>query len=526
MSYATVRYTGTGSTTTFAVPFPYLSATHVEIYLAGIQTTAFTLPDLGTALLSSPPANGVLIEIRRNTPKVTPLATYSDASTLTATDLMLNANQSIYVTQESIDTSEVLMKHVVGSLDFDASNALIRNVNDPQVATDAATKSYTDTVATAAKAFATTSDAALRVALVTADDAVRAYALDLFHDIAPLGAITPGTIQADFADVRAVSVTTNQHLDAVATVGTYSIGRNKARNGTFTVAQRGDGPFTNHGYNYDGWSMDGAGSSTVSRITLSDTDRNGIGDESASIGLQIVTAGAGGANDFDVLNQRIEFVRALSGLTLTLSFWARTTTGTTNLGVSLDQYLGSGGSPSARVNGTGVLKVLTTAWQRISVTTTLASMIGRTLGTAGNDFTQINLWVSSGTTNASRTGNIGVQSNTVQLWGVQFEEGVAATPLERRSYPAELLICQRLFQVGQAILTSYSAFAGSALLFAVPTSCTFRAVPTFSITNNISSNVGQITLSIIAGGGIFASGTNSNAGNYLVNASFTASAEL
>ena len=49
---------------------------------------------------------------------------------------------------------------------------------------------------------------------------------------------------------------------------------------------------------------------------------------------------------------------------------------------------------------------------------------------------------------ATRAGNIGVQSGTVYLWGVQLEIGSVATPLDYGGTPQQQLAqCQRFFQI-------------------------------------------------------------------------------
>ena len=46
-------------------------------------------------------------------------------------------------------------------------------------------------------------------------------------------------------------------------------------------------------------------------------------------------------------------------------------------------------------------------------------------------------------------GNIGVQSGTVNIWGVQLEIGSVATPLDYGgSYADQLRACQRYYQIG------------------------------------------------------------------------------
>jgi hypothetical protein len=89
--------------------------------------------------------------------------------------------------------------------------------------------------------------------------------------------------------------------------------------------------------------------------------------------------------------------------------------------IGLRQSFGSGGSPSAAVDVNAVPITLTTTPTRYSVTFTLPSMAGKTLGTNGDSQTALRLWTSCGTGNAALAGNIGVQTGGLVLWGVQLK---------------------------------------------------------------------------------------------------------
>jgi hypothetical protein len=262
-------------------------------------------------------------------------------------------------------------------------------------------------------------------------------------------------------------------------------GRNYLDNARFQVWQRGLGPFTVSGLSADRWSYgySGTGASiSVQATSLTDADRAAIGDESAIYGMTVTFAGTGAAGDYNQAFQMVEDVRALAGKTVTASFWAKCNTAPLNLGIGTLQLFGSGGSPSApfRVNGQAV--ALSTTWQRYSVTITLPSAAGKTLGTSGGDCTQLAFWFSSGSTYAANAGNPGVQSGTVSIFGVQFEEGSVVSPLTRQIYQQDLARCQRFYQIGYLQANGYGQ---QVFALDMPLPVVMRVTPT--ITSNFTT---------------------------------------
>jgi hypothetical protein len=268
-----------------------------------------------------------------------------------------------------------------------------------------------------------------------------------------------------------------------ALTAAHNVGRNKLHNGLFRVQQRGPGPFAISGvYTADRW-LQGMTNSTMSTsfVALTDADRTAIGDEEAELAMQCVVGGTAGANDVAVVLQRIEALHRLSGKTVIASFWARATSGTPAIGYAMSQYFSSGGSPSPTIDGIGAGKTapLSTAWTRYTATITLPSAAGKTFGNNSPtaDFTQLSLYFSSGSTESASAGGIGVQSGTIQLWGLQLEIGTAATPLEKPDLALERANCQRFYQLifasARAPATAEGQLFDSTISFP-----TMRATPT------------------------------------------------
>jgi hypothetical protein len=102
--YSIKTYNGTGSVSPYAVPFPYLSKDHVEVRIGGVlQTSGYSW--INSATLSFNAVAGVNnVDIRRNTPAGVPVVVFSDGSTLTDSDLNLEALQLLYIEQETADS--------------------------------------------------------------------------------------------------------------------------------------------------------------------------------------------------------------------------------------------------------------------------------------------------------------------------------------------------------------------------------------------------------------------------------------
>ncbi len=270
------------------------------------------------------------------------------------------------------------------------------------------------------------------------------------------------------------------------------VGRNLIHNPLFNIAQRGTGPFTTLTFTVDRWLLAFiTDTPSLTRLVPTDADRAAIGDEAASYMLNNTFTGNAAAGAYSLLSQRIEGVRRLAGKTVTISFWAIADRAL-KLGVSLTQNFGTGGSPSAVLNLPGQAVQLSTTWTRYSVTITIPSASGKTLGTVGDDQTSLNLWFSSGATNAAIAGNIGVQSGSLNIWGVQLEIGSVATPLEKPDPRYDLSNCLRFYQTGSVYIEGYNN-TGAALGYQVPFMGPMRAAPTMQLANQAYVNASGAT---------------------------------
>jgi hypothetical protein len=143
VAYSYVRYTGNGSTQNYVFPFSYINSSHIKVRLNGVLNTNFSFLNASTIQLTTAPASGVVIEIRRETPKDSPIVNFTDGSILLERDLDLLATFDTYVAQETQDKlDESITKDSLGV--WNAASSRIGSVADPVNAQDAATKNYVD----------------------------------------------------------------------------------------------------------------------------------------------------------------------------------------------------------------------------------------------------------------------------------------------------------------------------------------------------------------------------------------------
>lgn len=147
MAYSYIRYTGDGSTRNYTFNFPYLDSAHIKVRLNGVLTTLFTFLNASTIQLNAAPAGGVIIEIRRETPKDNPIVNFTDGSVLLERDLDLLVAYDFYLAQETADVANsVISQDSLGV--WQAQDKRIANVADPTSPQDAVTKNYFESVYT------------------------------------------------------------------------------------------------------------------------------------------------------------------------------------------------------------------------------------------------------------------------------------------------------------------------------------------------------------------------------------------
>lgn len=310
-------------------------------------------------------------------------------------------------------------------------------------------------------------------------------------------------------------------------------GRSLIHNGLFDVQQRGQGPWSATAtaglLTADRWwALANTDTNTTTIAVLADADRTAIGDEAANFALQRVFTGNAAAAAFNDAEHSIEGIRRLSNKTVTLSFWAIRTAGTaTRLGIYLYQYFGSGGSPSAQINVPAQTVTLATTWTRYTLTFSLPSVAGKTLGTNGDACTTVAIGFSSGSTNNALYGGIGVQSGTVRLWGVQLELGSVATPLAKRDPQQELALCQRFYcTLSNIEVWARSGTANDTLGAMIAFPVAMRAAPSVALVSPGYAGASGGAVSVSSVGGVTIKATATATGAAYFSTGITASADL
>lgn len=249
--------------------------------------------------------------------------------------------------------------------------------------------------------------------------------------------------------------------------------RNRIINGQMDIWQRGTS-FSNPAtgaYIADRWIFQHngtGGTRTISQSTIAAGTTIGGMQPRNVLSFAVTNAGSPAASS-QTIGQRIEDVRTFAGESVTISAWvANNSTALNTLTIKAVQNFGTGGSPSAAVTTTVATKAVTSSYVRISATVTIPSISGKTLGTTDNNYLEIQF-------------DIGAQTGTLLLWGVQAEQGTTTTALERVVAGEELRRCQRYYylhadgnnkEIGAAWY--YSATQASTIVY-LPV--TMRAAP-------------------------------------------------
>lgn len=104
--YTVVQYEGDGVQTDFTFSFPYLSTSHVKVFLNGLlqlKSLNYNLIGANTIRFDDPPGANALIEIKRQTSPGDPIVDFVDASSLRAEDLDNAYLHNFYLSQEAND---------------------------------------------------------------------------------------------------------------------------------------------------------------------------------------------------------------------------------------------------------------------------------------------------------------------------------------------------------------------------------------------------------------------------------------
>jgi len=135
------NYTGDNSTTQFSIPFTYQNTTEISVTVDGVAETGLAFPSSSTVQLTSAPASGAIVQVRRTTDLSARAVDFASGSVLTEEDLDDSAIQVFHAAQESKDVVNDTIT-LDTDLKWEADNKVIKNVANPVNLQDAATKNY------------------------------------------------------------------------------------------------------------------------------------------------------------------------------------------------------------------------------------------------------------------------------------------------------------------------------------------------------------------------------------------------
>jgi len=277
----------------------------------------------------------------------------------------------------------------------------------------------------------------------------------------------------------------------------YAGARNLIINGAFECWQRSVSVSSQTGSGYktaDRWRVNASGGTyNQSRQTVPLGD-SVVGDFKYFLRHQVTTG-----DNFTGIQQRIEDVQSVAEGTVTLSFYAKgTNPNAGSIAIGTNQYFGTGGSPSTNVEVQDAATfTVTSSWQRFNFQLTVASISGKTLGTNGDSYFQIQFTQAG--------GDASTDAWTLDITGVQLEVG-EATPFEHRSYGDELRRCQRYYQRAvhehRGIGVGYQTTAHNYIvqMRASPTK-TFSGGSFSNINGSAEQDITEITINSVGGFG-------------------------
>lgn len=145
-----VRYTGTGATALYSIPFAYISKAYIEVRVGGTriyENVGYSWQSpTSILLLTGNLPTGTVLEIKRATPSGQKLVDFQDGSVLTEASLDLSSDQVFQLVQEvADDMADRVAIQADGTVD--ALGARVKNVSDPVALQDATTKKYVDELA-------------------------------------------------------------------------------------------------------------------------------------------------------------------------------------------------------------------------------------------------------------------------------------------------------------------------------------------------------------------------------------------
>ncbi|MDX0801736.1 hypothetical protein GOD37_22495 [Sinorhizobium medicae] len=121
-----VVYLGDGVKKKLTFNFPYLSRDHIKVLVGGVETGSYSWTGTNEITLTTAPASGKFVTIKRQTPNATLLSQIEDGSTLRSEDLNRQAQQAMYSAQEAADEATLATANTLAAPDTDAGRVILQ----------------------------------------------------------------------------------------------------------------------------------------------------------------------------------------------------------------------------------------------------------------------------------------------------------------------------------------------------------------------------------------------------------------
>ena len=265
---------------------------------------------------------------------------------------------------------------------------------------------------------------------------------------------------------------------------------NKLINADFAINQRGsvftfaDSSTARTDYTLDRWF---GAHKAIEATVRQDIQTPGILE--ARYGLRTaITNGGGGSDNYLAIVQKIEDCTTIQG-DFAISFTAKASK-SMSIGIEITRSYGSGGSSTDTALFTEKVD-LTTSFERYTLTGTMPSLDGKDLSDDEGETGDIGLfiWMTAGSDFNDRASSIGLQTGTIDLVDVQFEQSSTASAFERRPVYVELPFCQRYFYHMTVTGMNDRNYAKSPYNFGTPPNKSMNSYEAFPVTMRVSPTI-------------------------------------
>ena len=260
MAFSYQNYTGDNTTDTFAIPFTFTAQSEISVTVDGVAETGLTFPSAASVQLTSAPATGTLVQVRRTTDLTARSVDFASGSVLTEEDLDNSNIQTFHAAQEAVDKSNDGIT-LGADNKWDAQGNIIKNVGDPVNNTDAVNKQFIstnlpniNTVAGISTEVTTVAGIASDVTAVVADQAdIGIVATDITN-------VNTNATNIASINTNAANITAIQNASANATTATTKAGEASGfADEAEEWATKTNGIVASTGYSSKAWATGGTG---------------------------------------------------------------------------------------------------------------------------------------------------------------------------------------------------------------------------------------------------------------------------